>query len=857
MDATAQSGHFNTSSLNLSSTPPRVLILDDEEPIRRLLKMALSREGCVVETAANGRIGLQALLISTFDVAIVDLRMQEMDGITFVQEARKIWPWLGFVIHSGFLDDQIIQIAEREDIRHILTKPVDMKQLTEVVFDETRRRRTNSLSFPQFDPLDLIGHQLRIMRHITQDVLHSQDIPCALKSLGETIADTLPHHVMGILGIEDSEPVLLLQSTTPQPESAFNELQSHILDRYQALSGRHLDTKKIKVERVGSPPVEDAPGKLQSITSVPVMSGDSVLGILSIGSFKKNAFSPYNVTLLYHAAGNLSTILSALSEMRQLATRDSLTGLYNRRQLEEELERAWLLAKRHKNEMAALMLDLDGFKEINDMWGHHAGDRLLKEFSSTLKSVVRASDILGRYGGDEFVILLAHASRAEATVLAERVLDTISNRRFLTEKENVALATSIGIAIFDPLLPMEEFTTLLERADQALYQAKKEGRNRFVLWTGGPDTASRGANQQQSRPHEKSPKSKGRILILDDEEYILILLKKILESQPYEVTVARTISEALDALNANPRYYDILLCDLSLPDGDGSELMRMARELDSEIVNIVISGNVTADNAINALRYGAYDFIQKPIIPETMKALIERALNYRNLLRENARYREYLEDMVRAKNSELTQALDDIKKAYEFTLETMVAMLDAREFETGQHSIRVRDLTLILARSMNCEGSQLEEIGRGALLHDIGKIGIPDSILLKPDKLTEDEWDVMRKHPEIGFRFLKNSAFLQTAAGIVMSHHERWDGTGYPQRLKGEEINIGARIFAVIDAYDAMRSSRVYKGSFSREKTIEEIKSMSGSQFDPAVVDAFLRCVDELEKVGRWSHSFV
>jgi len=170
--------------------------------------------------------------------------------------------------------------------------------------------------------------------------------------------------------------------------------------------------------------------------------------------------------------------------------------------------------------------------------------------------------------------------------------------------------------------------------------------------------------------------------------------------------------------------------------------------------------------------------------------------------------------------------------------------------------VRVRDLTLVLARTMGIEGRQLEEIGRGALLHDIGKIGIPDSILLKPGKLTEDEWEVMRRHPVIGHRFLTNSAYLKTAAALVLSHHERWDGRGYPQGLAGEDISLGARIFAVIDAYDAMRSSRVYKHSVSMEKAVAEIRDKSGSQFDPSIVEAFLQCVTELEKIGRWSVSF-
>jgi putative nucleotidyltransferase with HDIG domain len=208
--------------------------------------------------------------------------------------------------------------------------------------------------------------------------------------------------------------------------------------------------------------------------------------------------------------------------------------------------------------------------------------------------------------------------------------------------------------------------------------------------------------------------------------------------------------------------------------------------------------------------------------------------------------------MVREKSAALREALDLTRRSYEFTLEALVAMLDAREKYTGQHSLRVRDVTVALCKRMGLSQTEQEEIAQGALLHDIGKISIPDAILLKPGPLTPAERKIMESHAEVGHRILSTSSYLEKPAEIVYSHQERWDGSGYPRGLKGEQICVGARIFAVVDAYDAMRSDRVYRKALSPTAARRELARMSGTQFDPAVVQAFLGCQDDLEKVGRW-----
>jgi putative nucleotidyltransferase with HDIG domain len=219
---------------------------------------------------------------------------------------------------------------------------------------------------------------------------------------------------------------------------------------------------------------------------------------------------------------------------------------------------------------------------------------------------------------------------------------------------------------------------------------------------------------------------------------------------------------------------------------------------------------------------------------------VERALARSRADADRARYHRELEERVRQKTRDLAAALDSVADAYSTTLSALVAALDAREQETGDHSQRVVRFTLAIAERLGVESPELEEVARGALLHDIGKIGVADSILLKPGPLTPAEWTEMRKHPDIGYQIIGNIPFLRQAAEIVLSHQERWDGAGYPRRLAGEAIPRGARIFAVADTLDAIVTDRPYRKGRSFEEARAEIERCSGTQFDPRVVRAFL-----------------
>ena len=264
-----------------------------------------------------------------------------------------------------------------------------------------------------------------------------------------------------------------------------------------------------------------------------------------------------------------------------------------------------------------------------------------------------------------------------------------------------------------------------------------------------------------------------------------------------------------------------------------------------------MTGHATVYNAIQCLREGAYDFIHKPIERSQLLALLRRAMEYRDLKIENDRYQAHLEAMVRERSAKLAASLQDIQASYEFTLEALVRMLDAREEHTGRHSKRVRELAVALAQEMGLTNEQQETVASGAFLHDIGKIAIPDHILLKPGPLTDEEWVIMKTHSQTGYDILRSSQFLQHTAQVVYQHHEHFDGSGYPQGLSGKDISEGARIFAVIDAYYAMRSQRVYRDAIPHTAAVEEVMAHAGTQFDPDVVDAFRERQTEFDEVRR------
>jgi response regulator RpfG family c-di-GMP phosphodiesterase len=342
------------------------------------------------------------------------------------------------------------------------------------------------------------------------------------------------------------------------------------------------------------------------------------------------------------------------------------------------------------------------------------------------------------------------------------------------------------------------------------------------------------------------------ILIVDDDRQVREVLHQIFLSAGYNCLLANDGREGVDVFKAGRP--PLVVTDLKMPGMSGIELLQAVRRIDGDAAVIVLTGAADVKTAIDSLKLGAYDFIMKPVNVDELLIAAERAYERRQLLIERREYHELLERRVVEATRDLADAYQRLQDTYRSTLEALGSALDTRDVGTEAHSRRVHGYALATAREHGVPEADLTDLGHGVLLHDIGKIGIPDAILLKPGPLTPDEWTIMRRHPEIGKALIERIPFLRGAVPIVWAHHEKWDGSGYPRGLKGEEIPLGARIFMAVDAFDAMTFDRPYSKAKPFDVAKAEIRRCAGTHFDPTVVESFFRVPEALlEEVRRKS----
>jgi response regulator RpfG family c-di-GMP phosphodiesterase len=340
-----------------------------------------------------------------------------------------------------------------------------------------------------------------------------------------------------------------------------------------------------------------------------------------------------------------------------------------------------------------------------------------------------------------------------------------------------------------------------------------------------------------------------RVLVVDDEMSIREVLAEGLESFGFSVVQAGNAADAFEIVKRGG--IDLVLSDIEMPGENGLALLRRIKDHDRDVDVIMVTGLVDFETAVGTIRQGASDYVSKPFNLDEVRIVVDRTLEKRRLIRENREYQQRLESRVAdrtrelvAKNRQVEDLYAELEESYESTLEAMITALDFRDNETHGHSRRVVEYAVLVAQAMDVGEPQLAWIRRGAILHDVGKIGVSDAILRKPGKLDAAEWDEMKRHPEMGYRMLKHIRFLAPALEIVYCHQERWDGSGYPRGLKGEAIPLGARIFAAVDTFDAMTSDRPYRAALTIEAAREEIGRFAGIQFDPRVAQVFL-AIDE------------
>ncbi len=335
------------------------------------------------------------------------------------------------------------------------------------------------------------------------------------------------------------------------------------------------------------------------------------------------------------------------------------------------------------------------------------------------------------------------------------------------------------------------------------------------------------------------------ILVVDDEELIREIICNVLNEAGFECHPVNSGAEALTVLRTDGNY-SAVVSDVIMDGMDGLTLLSKIRLDHPDLPVVMVTAVHDISVALAAIRNGAYDYLLKPFEREQLLASVRRAVENRRLKSENLAYQTKLESLVSARTDMLRQALTDLERSYDITLEALGDALDLKDAETEGHSKRVTAFTIAIARAMGLPQDRVRVIARGAFLHDVGKMAIPDAILRKPGRLSAEEQEIMQRHAQLGYQMLRKIPFLHEAADIVYSHQERFDGTGYPRGLSGDQIPLGARVFAIADTFDAVTSDRPYRAAQSISSGRREIERQSGKQFDPDIVKVFLSVSEQI-----------
>lgn len=516
---------------------------------------------------------------------------------------------------------------------------------------------------------------------------------------------------------------------------------------------------------------------------------------------------------------------------RQRLNRDALTGTYNRRYYEE-------VVRNNIGPAGIALMDIDEFKICNDTYGHHAGDVALETVAKAIRSCIRETDLLIRYGGDEFLLVLPGIPADYLKTKLEQIRDAVQ-KAVVPGYPHFRLSLSIGGAMQTLADPMEN---VVRRADFLMYQAKNH-----------KDAVAVDAQGSRPAAQDEVLKEKPAILLVDDAMMNRMVLAGIL-GDDYRILEAGNGKQCLEMLRTKAGQISLVLLDINMPVMDGFEVLRtMNTNHTIEDVPVIMISSDDSEEAIRkAYELGASDYVNRPF---DAKIVYRRVSNTIKLYAKQRRLVQMVSDQIRAREKNTDVLVGVLSQIVEF-----------RNGESGSHVRHIRIITeTLLHRLMELTNrydltpEQQDDIPLASALHDIGKIGIDEAILNKPGKLTAEEFAVIKTHSMLGAEMLhKTESFaeqplLQTAYEIARWHHERWDGKGYPDGLKGDDIPISAQLVSMADVYDALTSERCYKKAFPHETAVQMITDGACGAFNPLLIQCLLDVQGELkQEILQW-----
>ena len=800
----------------------RLLICDDAPDARAslLASLAAQPEIEVVAEAENGEEAISLAAANRPDVVLMDVQMPVLDGIAATRRIRDLLPKTRIVAYAGSDD--------ADDVMAMMEAGADAYCLKGAPLWELERALAGAS-----DPLVRLAHA------IARSVNGGGTAELVARELAELTGASF---AATYLASADTSLSLAALSGPGAPES-LRSAPGVVVRAFSDLALAQADTHELgELYRLGA-----ACGEA---IAAPLVADGHALGALFVAlpASVQAAGDPELVSAVADLASAALANERRLAMTHAEARRDALTGLANKRAFDELLGRLPAERPPTAGPVSLVLFDLDGFKRINDEHGHVVGDEILREVGRVFLRVVRTEDEIFRVGGDEFALVVEGPPRLAAEV-AERLRMAVGQQR----RGHRLPTVSAGVATIPDHAGSS--VDLQRKADIALYAAKLAGKNRVQIFNGERDDARPRVPQLRLVEDSAEGKRGLRLLVVDDDPSLRILLRTTFEVVDIEVDEADSADLARERIA--DRRPDVVVLDVNMPGTDG---LTFCRELKGNPatahIGVVLLTGSEGGTELAAEASGADAFLRKPFSPLDLLNAVERVAGglYEGPFRSAAGPPEeqlilYAQDLRRLLEVERGQrAL--IQRAYRETVSALTGALESKDMGTGAHSQRVQKYAVELARGLEPALLEDQSVEYGFLLHDIGKIGIPDKILQKKGSLSPSERRLLETHTVLGEQLLSGVALLHgQGLEIVRHHHERWDGAGYPDGIGEAEIPLGARVFAVADALDAMTSDRPYRRAGTWAHAAAEIIRESGDQFDPQVVEVFRERNQRLRRI--------